>query len=58
MKKVKPKYEIQFNTAYYTVSAIFSQVLVWIGVYFSPFLVGLQLIKLLIIFLIKSVNFF
>lgn len=50
------KFEIQFNTSYYTLNIIFSQALAWIVSPLSPFLLVLQLIKLLTVLFIKSVR--
>jgi hypothetical protein len=50
-----PNYNRDFDIAYYTFNLLFSQALIWIGTYYSPFLTGLQIIKLLIIFFIEAV---
>lgn len=56
MKLVRPKHKIEFNTAYYILNAIFSQSFVWFGVYFSPFLLVIQLFKLFIMFFLSAVG--
>jgi hypothetical protein len=55
-KFLYPETEIQFNTAYYTFNTLYSQALIWISSYFSPFLTSLQIIKLVIIFFINAVS--
>ncbi|CAF0776090.1 unnamed protein product [Brachionus calyciflorus] len=54
VNKFYPKHEISFNVSFYTMNAIFSQLLLWCGLYFSPYLGIIQIIKLLLIFLIHS----
>jgi transmembrane channel-like protein len=52
--RVIESHEMYFNIAYYTFNLIFSQTLVWLGIYFNPFLPVLQTIKLIIIFFINA----
>ena len=53
---IDPDFDNEFNTAYYTINLIFSQSVVWMGTYYSPFLMGLQLIKTLVVFIIRYVS--
>ncbi|XP_076122847.1 transmembrane channel-like protein 5 [Alosa pseudoharengus] len=53
MKTLKPP---EFNITRNVLDLIYAQTLVWIGVYFSPLLPIIQIVKLLIIFYMKKVS--
>lgn len=55
-QRISSNFEIQYNTAYYTLNLMFSQALIWIGIYFSPFIVLMQTLKLFFMFFIKAVS--
>lgn len=57
IRALHAQHEIQYDTAYYTMNSMFSQALIWLGIYFTPFIVLMQVMKLVIIFFVKSVSY-
>lgn len=58
IRALDAKHEIQYDTAYYTMNSMFSQALIWLGIYFTPFIVLMQVMKLVIMFFVKSVRLY
>lgn len=57
LKRFCVKSEVVFDNSYYTINTLFSYLILWTGLYFSPYLGTLFIIFYIILFIVRAVSF-